>query len=100
MGFRIHLRQAIITLALDQACPGGLLLSALEVRPPEVSSENHYTTGGCIRACFLVPATEAVVATVVWKVLEKTQDHGETVRVRLDNGKTEMAEKLPFARKL
>ena len=51
-------------------------------------------------ACFLVPATEAVVATVVRKVLEKTQDHGETVRVRLDNGKTEMAEKLPFARKL
>ena len=43
--------------------------------------------------------TEAVVATVVRKVLEKTQDHGETVRVRLDNGKTEMAEKLPFARK-
>lgn len=51
-------------------------------------------------ACFLVPATEAVVATVVRKVLEKIQDHGETVRVRLDNGKTEMAEKLPFARKL
>jgi len=51
-------------------------------------------------ACFLVPATEAVVATVVRKVMEKTQDHGETVKVRLDNGKTEVAEKLPFARKL
>ena len=35
-------------------------------------------------ACFLVPATEAVVATVVRKVMEKTQDHGETVKVRLD----------------
>ena len=51
-------------------------------------------------ACFLVPATEAVVATVVRKVMEKTQDHGETVRVRLDNGRTEVAGKLPFARKL
>jgi len=51
-------------------------------------------------ACFLVPATEAVVATVVRKVMKKTQDHGETVKVRLDNGKTEVAEKLPFSRKL
>ena len=51
-------------------------------------------------ACFLVPATEAVVATVVRKIMEKSQGHGETVKVKLDNGKTEMAEKLPFARKL
>ena len=51
-------------------------------------------------ACFLVPATEAVIATVVRKVMEKTQDHGETVKVRLDNGKMEVAEKLSFARKL
>jgi hypothetical protein len=51
-------------------------------------------------ACFLVPATEAVVATVVRKVMEKSQDHGETVKIRLDNGKMEVAEKLPFARKL
>ena len=51
-------------------------------------------------ACFLVPATEAVVATVVRKVMEKSQDHGETVKIKLDNGKMEVAEKLPFARKL
>ena len=51
-------------------------------------------------ACFLVPATEAVVTTVVRKVMEKSQDHGETVKIRLDNGKMEVAEKLPFARKL
>ena len=32
--------------------------------------------------------------------MEKSQDHGETVKIRLDNGKMEVAEKLPFARKL
>ena len=51
-------------------------------------------------ACFLVPATETAVTTVVRKVMEKSQDHGETVKIRLDNGKMEVAEKLPFARKL
>ena len=51
-------------------------------------------------ACFLVPATEAVVTTIIRKTMEKKHDHGETVKVRLDNGKTEVAEKLPFARKL
>ena len=51
-------------------------------------------------ACFLVPATEAVVTTVVRQVMEKSQDHGETVKIKLENGKMEVAEKLPFARKL
>ena len=51
-------------------------------------------------ACFLVPATEAVVTTVVRKVMKKSQDHGETVKIKLENGKMEVAEKLPFARKL
>ena len=51
-------------------------------------------------ACFLVPATEAVVTTIIRKTMEKKHDHGETVKVRLENGKTEVAEKLPFARKL
>ena len=42
-------------------------------------------------ACFLVPATEAVVTTVVRKVMEKSQDHGETVKIKLENGKMEVA---------
>ena len=48
-------------------------------------------------ACFLVPAAEAVVATIATKVLEKKEANAAAV----DPGeKTELSEKLPFSRKL
>ena len=50
-------------------------------------------------ACFLVPATEAVVATVVRKVMESKGVSGEKVRLS-EGGRVEIAEKLPFTRKL
>ena len=50
-------------------------------------------------ACFLVPATEAIVATVVRKVMEAKGVNPERVKLN-ENGKVETAEKLPFARKL
>ena len=51
-------------------------------------------------ACFLVPATEVIVTTVVTKVLEKKEKKGETVRIQLDGDRFETAQKIPFARKL
>lgn len=49
-------------------------------------------------ACFLVPATEAVVATIATKVIEKKEKNALTVSA---GKKTlEMPEKLPFSRKL
>lgn len=50
-------------------------------------------------ACFLVPATEAVVATLVRKAMEAKGVKPEKVKLNRD-GKTETAEKLPFTRKL
>ncbi len=50
-------------------------------------------------ACFLVPATEAVVATVVRKVMESKGTKGEKIRLN-EGGRIETAEKLPFTRKL
>ena len=50
-------------------------------------------------ACFLVPATEAIVVTVVRKVMGSKGESGEKVRLN-ENGRVETAEKLPFTRKL
>ena len=50
-------------------------------------------------ACFLVPATEAIVATVIRKAMEAKGVKPEKVKLNRD-GKTETAEKLPFTRKL
>lgn len=50
-------------------------------------------------ACFIVPATEAIVATVVRKVMEAKGEKPEKVKLN-ENGKIEIAEKLPFTRKL
>lgn len=48
-------------------------------------------------ACFLVPAAEAVVATIATKVIKKKEEQALTV----SSGDTlEMPEKLPFSRKL
>ena len=51
-------------------------------------------------ACFLVPATEAIVTTVVTKVLESKEKKGEKVKVRLDGDRFETVQKIPFTRKL
>ena len=50
-------------------------------------------------ACFLVPATEAVVATLVRKAMEAKGVKPEKVKLNRD-GKTETVEKLPFTHKL
>ena len=50
-------------------------------------------------ACFLVPATEAIVATVVRKSMEAKGVKPEKVNLNRD-GRIETAEKLPFTRKL
>ena len=49
-------------------------------------------------ACFLVPAAEAVVATIATKVIEKKENSALTVSS--GDTKPEMPEKLPFSRKL
>ncbi len=49
-------------------------------------------------ACFLVPAAEAVVATIVTKTLEKKEQ--KALSVSSGEDKLEMPEKLPFSRKL
>ena len=50
-------------------------------------------------ACFTVPAVEAIVVTVVKKVIEKKEKQPEEVSVVLD-GTPETAYKIPFSRKL
>ncbi|QUC66005.1 hypothetical protein [Aristaeella hokkaidonensis] len=50
-------------------------------------------------ACFIVPAVEAIVVTVVRKVIEKKEKQPEEVSVVLD-GTPETAYKVPFSRKL
>ena len=50
-------------------------------------------------ACFTVPAVEAIVVTVVKKVIEKKEKQPEEVSVILD-GTPETAYKIPFSRKL
>ena len=53
-------------------------------------------------ACFLVPAAEAVVTTVVTKVLRKkeSQKKAETVTFQLDDNTVETGEKIPFSEKM
>lgn len=50
-------------------------------------------------ACFVVPAVEAIVTTVVRKVAEKNEKESGEVEVVLD-GTVEKAVKIPFSRKL
>ena len=50
-------------------------------------------------ACFLVPVAEAVVTTVVAKVMEKKEKETEKVEIQVD-GKAEEVTKVPFSRKL
>ena len=50
-------------------------------------------------ACFIVPTVEAIVVTVVRKVMEKKEKAPEEPDIRLD-GAIEKAAKIPFSRKL
>ena len=50
-------------------------------------------------ACFIVPATEAIVVTVVRKVMEKKEKQPRETEVVLD-GAPERAYKVPFSAKL
>ena len=50
-------------------------------------------------ACFVVPAVEAIVVTVVKKVMEKKERQPEEVDIVLD-GIPEKAHKMPFSGKL
>ena len=51
-------------------------------------------------ACFLVAATEAVITTVVTKIVEKKEKEQQELKVSFDGVKTESAQKIPFSRKL
>ncbi len=50
-------------------------------------------------ACFVVPAVEAIVVTVVRKVMEKKEKQPEEVDIVLD-GVPEKARRIPFSGKL
>ncbi len=51
-------------------------------------------------ACFLISAGEAIAVSVAAKIAEKKEKDPETVRLDLGSGHTEVAEKIPFSRKL
>ena len=50
--------------------------------------------------CFMVPAAEAVVTTVVTKVMESKEKAPETIEVKLDGVNIETVERIPFSRKM
>ena len=50
-------------------------------------------------ACFLIPTAEAIVTTVVRKVIEKKEKQPEEIEILLD-GIPEKASRIPFSRKL
>ena len=51
-------------------------------------------------ACFIVPAAEAVVTTIVAKTMKSKEAAPETVKVQLDGADVVEAERIPFSRKL
>ena len=51
-------------------------------------------------ACFLVPAAEAVVTTIVAKAMQSKETKPETVKVHLGGTDLIEAEKIPFSCKL
>ena len=51
-------------------------------------------------ACFIVPAAEAVVTTIVAKTMKSKEAAPETVKVQLDGADVVEAEKISFSRKL
>lgn len=50
-------------------------------------------------ACFVVPAAEAIVTTVIAKVLKKKEKETGKEKIQMD-GNTETVSKIPFSRKL
>ena len=50
-------------------------------------------------ACFVVPAAEAIVTTVIAKVLEKKEKETGKEKIQMD-GDTETVSRIPFSRKL
>ena len=48
-------------------------------------------------ACFIVPATEAVITTVATKALQKKESQPEKVQVSFDGITTTEAVKIPFS---
>ncbi len=50
-------------------------------------------------ACFIVPAAEAVITTVVTKAI-KSKEHEETIEISLPDGSLEEATKINFSTKL
>ncbi len=50
-------------------------------------------------ACFVVPAAEAIVTTVIAKVLEKKEKETGKGKIQMD-GDTETVSRIPFSRKL
>ena len=54
-------------------------------------------------ACFLVPASEAVVTTIATKIMQKKEQSAgktETITVQLDSETTETVERRPFSFKM
>lgn len=51
-------------------------------------------------ACFLVPAGEAIVTTIVTKIVRMNEKEPQTLRVPTESGALEEEAKLPFSKKL
>ncbi len=51
-------------------------------------------------ACFIVPATEAVVTTILTKTVKSKEKEPETLSITNEFGSVEEYEKTPFSRKL
>ena len=51
-------------------------------------------------ACFVACAAEAVITTIVTKIVEKKEKKSETVEISFDGEGLEKATKIPFSKKL
>lgn len=51
-------------------------------------------------ACFLVPAAEAIVTTIVSKVAKSKEKEPAAIKVATEGGNFDMETKIPFSRKL
>ena len=51
-------------------------------------------------ACFIVPATEAIVTTIVAKVVKSKEEKNGQLETGLSGKTTESASRIPFSRKL
>ena len=51
-------------------------------------------------ACFLVPVTEAVITTVITKVVKSKETKPAALKIANNSSSVEMENKIPFSRKL